>query len=139
MLVVDDGVENRELVHVLLEQVGLTVVDAENGAVALERVAAGGLDLVLMDMQMPVMDGATATRALRDRGCTLPVLALTANVMKGEEQRCLTIGMDAYLGKPISIDRLQTTLERWLAIRAEPAQGPAAGSARTSVQPVLCG
>jgi PAS domain S-box-containing protein len=126
VLVVDDGVENRELVHVLLEQVGLTVLDAENGAVALERVAEGGLDLVLMDMQMPVMDGATATRTLRERGCALPILALTANVMKGYEQQLAQAGFTGALTKPIDVDALLQALAPLLGGEAVPAaDGPA--------------
>jgi PAS domain S-box-containing protein len=110
VLVVDDGIENRQLIHVLLEQVGLQVVDAENGRIALDRVAEGGFDLVLMDMQMPVMDGATATRTLRERGCTLPIVALTANVMKGFEQSLSDAGFTSYLTKPIDVDALLEAL-----------------------------
>ena len=87
VLVVDDGAENRQLVRVLLEEVGLHVSEAENGQIAVDRVAAENFDLVLMDMQMPVMDGQTATRTLRAQGCTLPIIALTANAMKGFETR----------------------------------------------------
>jgi HPt (histidine-containing phosphotransfer) domain-containing protein len=77
---------------------------------------------------MPKIDGYELTRQIRaleaqSGAARTPIVAVTANVMKGEEQRCLTIGMDAYLGKPISIDRLQVTLERWLSIGAGGAQG----------------
>jgi PAS domain S-box-containing protein len=113
VLVVDDGVENRQLVRVLLEDVGLQVAEAENGQAALDCVAAGGLDLVLMDMQMPLMDGQTATRALRARGCALPIIALTANAMKGFERELDEAGFTGFLTKPIDVD----VLLRELALR----------------------
>jgi CheY-like chemotaxis protein/HPt (histidine-containing phosphotransfer) domain-containing protein len=82
------------------------VDEAENGQVALDRIAGTHYDLVLMDMQMPVLDGFTATRRLRQEGNQLPVVALTANAMKGFEQELLAAGCTAYLTKPIDIDRL---------------------------------
>jgi CheY-like chemotaxis protein/HPt (histidine-containing phosphotransfer) domain-containing protein len=125
VLVVDDGIENRQLIHVLLEQVGLQVVDAENGRVALDRVAEGGFDLVLMDMQMPVMDGVTATRTLRERGCTLPIVALTANVMKGFERSLAEAGFSSYLTKPIDVDALLEALAAPLGGRVLDEDAPA--------------
>jgi PAS domain S-box-containing protein len=110
VLVVDDGPENRELVRLVLEEAGLRVAEAENGQVALDRIAAEAVDLVLMDMQMPVMDGFTATQRLRAQGSTLPIVALTANAMKGFEQEILAAGCTAYLTKPIDIDMLVDTL-----------------------------
>ncbi|WP_418316903.1 ATP-binding protein [Piscinibacter sakaiensis] len=106
VLVVDDGVENRQLVRVLLEEVGLQVEEAENGQIALDRIAEEDFDLVLMDMQMPVMDGMTATRRLRDCGFKLPVVALTANAMKGFESELEAAGFDGYQTKPIDVDAL---------------------------------
>ena len=106
VLVVDDGAENRQLVRVLLEEVGLRVSEAENGQVALDRIAAEPFDLVLMDMQMPVMDGQTATRRLRGQGSQLPVIALTANAMKGFERELDAAGFSGYLTKPIDVDAL---------------------------------
>ena len=114
VLVVDDGVENRQLVRVLLEDVGLQVSEAENGQLALDRIAAEAFDLVLMDMQMPVMDGQTATRRLRDDGCTLPIIALTANAMKGFERELDAAGFSGYLTKPVDIDALMEDLARRL-------------------------
>ena len=106
VLVVDDGTENRQLVRVLLEEVGLRVSEAENGQIALDRIAAESFDLVLMDMQMPVMDGQTATRRLRDSGCKLPVIALTANAMKGFERELDAAGFSGFQTKPIDVDAL---------------------------------
>ena len=114
VLVVDDGVENRELVRLVLESSGLTVVEAQDGAVALTQVAATHPALVLMDVQMPVMDGYTATRHLRDRGYTAPVLALTANAMKGFESEIEAAGFTGYLTKPVNIDALLQTLSEHL-------------------------
>ena len=128
VLVVDDGVENRQLVRVLLEEVGLHIEEAENGQIAVDRVAAERFDLVLMDMQMPVMDGATATRTLRDRGCMLPILALTANAMKGFERQLDEAGFTGYLTKPIDIDALMRELASRLggqALERTPALQPA--------------
>ena len=106
VLVVDDGAENRELISLVLTEQGLWVDEAENGQVALDRLAAGSYDLVLMDMQMPVLDGYAATRELRRRGQRLPVLALTAHAMKGYEEEVLQAGCTAYLTKPVDIDAL---------------------------------
>ena len=114
VLVVDDGVENRQLVRVLLEEVGLLVSEAENGLIAVDRVAAGSFDLVLMDMQMPVMDGQTATRRLRDSGCTLPIIALTANAMKGFERELEASGFSGFQTKPIDVDALLRDLAQRL-------------------------
>ena len=114
VLVVDDAAENRQLMQVLLQDVGLTVLLAEDGAVALDRVADSAPDIVLMDMQMPVMDGLTATRALRDRGCTLPILALTANAMKGIEREIEAAGFSGFHTKPIDIDTLLADLAQRL-------------------------
>ncbi len=135
VLVVDDAVENRRLVRVLLEEVGLLVAEAENGQVALESVAASHFDIVLMDMQMPVMDGQTATRRLRERGCTLPIIALTANAMKGFERELEEAGFSGFQTKPIDVDALLGELAQRLGGQAlaetdtQTAAGPAVGAA----------
>jgi PAS domain S-box-containing protein len=114
VLVVDDGAENRELVRLVLTDAGIDVIEAENGAIALEQVTAHHPDLVLMDIQMPVMDGSTATQELRKRGLTLPVLALTANAMKGFEREIESGGFTGHLTKPIDIDHMLATLASYL-------------------------
>ncbi len=114
VLVVDDGPENRELLSLVLAEHGLWVEEAENGQVALDKMAAGSFDLVLMDMQMPVLDGYAATRALRGRGVQVPVVALTAHAMKGYEQEVLQAGCTAYLTKPVDIDALLQEVARLL-------------------------
>ncbi len=110
VLVVDDGRENRELLRVVLGDAGLDMVEAENGAIGLERAAEHKPDLVLMDIQMPVMDGVTATRTLRQRGFDKPVIALTANAMKGFERELEDGGFTGFETKPIDIDRLLARL-----------------------------
>jgi PAS domain S-box-containing protein len=110
VLVVDDGKENRELVRLVLEEAGLRVSDAENGSIACEKAGQERFDVILMDMQMPVMDGFTATRLLRKSGLKVPIIALTAHAMKGFEQTVLEAGCTGYLTKPIDIDKLLQTL-----------------------------
>jgi PAS domain S-box-containing protein len=132
VLVVDDGAENRELVRLVLEEAGLRVAEAENGQVALDRISNEAFDLVLMDMQMPVLDGFTATRRLREQGSTLPIVALTANAMKGFEQELLAVGCTAYLTKPIDIDKLLETLAGLLHAERVHAHRLAGGEATTS-------
>jgi PAS domain S-box-containing protein len=132
VLVVDDGAENRELVRLVLESAGLTVLEACDGAVALDVVEREAPDLVLMDVNMPVMDGYTATRLLRERGCTLPVLALTANAMKGFEHQIEAAGFTGYLTKPVDIDALLAELAAHLGGRQVagvlPERSPAAAA-----------
>jgi len=124
VLVVDDGTENRQLVRILLEEVGLHVSEAENGQLALDRIAAELFDLVLMDMQMPVMDGQTATRRLRDQGNTMPIIALTANAMKGFEKELGEAGFSGFQTKPIDVDALLADLAARLDGRAVDVQDP---------------
>jgi PAS domain S-box-containing protein len=117
VLVVDDGEANRELVRLVLEEVGLRVSDAENGRVGADMALQESYDVILMDMQMPVMDGFAATRLLRERGVKIPIIALTANAMKGFEQEVLDAGCSGYLTKPVDIDGLVQTLAALLGGR----------------------
>ena len=111
VLVVDDGEENRRLIRLVLGRAGLTVDEAEDGLQAVEFVTAcGDLDLILMDMQMPNLDGYGATRQLRSQGVTLPIVALTGNAMKGDEQKCLAAGCTGFLPKPVDLDDLLETV-----------------------------
>ncbi len=126
VLVVDDGAENRELVRLLLEEAGLAVDEAENGEVGVGRATAGRYDAILMDVQMPVMDGFTATRTLREKGEITPIVALTANAMKGFEQECLAAGYSNYFTKPIVIDRFMEFMGELLGgLRVEVEKAPA--------------
>lgn len=110
VLVVDDGLENRELVTILLKEVNLQVATAENGQIGVDLAERESFDLILMDMQMPVMDGYTATRLLREQGIDVPIYALTAHAMKGFEKDCLDAGCTGFLTKPIDIERLLETV-----------------------------
>ncbi len=110
ILVVDDGVENRELVKLVLEEAGLRVDEAENGQIGVEKALNGDYALILMDIQMPVMDGYTATSHLREQGITIPIFALTANAMKGFEHKVEAAGFSGYLTKPVDVDILMQTL-----------------------------
>jgi len=117
VLVVDDGAENRELVRLVLEEVGLDVEEAENGLVGVRKALTSEFDAVLMDVQMPELDGLSATRRLRDNGCTLPIIALTAHAMKGFEKKLEEAGSSGWLVKPIDIDLMIETLARLLGGR----------------------
>jgi signal transduction histidine kinase/CheY-like chemotaxis protein/HPt (histidine-containing phosphotransfer) domain-containing protein len=117
VLVVDDGQENRELVKLLLEDAGLFVDQAQNGQQGVVKTTAGEFDVVLMDVQMPVMDGFTAVEILRKQGFKVPVIALTANAMKGFEDRCLEAGFTGYLSKPINIDQFMERMAQILGGR----------------------
>ncbi len=115
VLVVEDNAVNREIATAVLERAGVQVTSAENGAFGVEAVEQGDFDLVLMDCQMPVMDGYEATRQLRANGYTdLPVIAMTANVLEQDRKLCMDAGMNDHVGKPIDITELFETLERWL-------------------------
>jgi CheY-like chemotaxis protein/HPt (histidine-containing phosphotransfer) domain-containing protein len=121
VLVVDDHPVNREVLVRQLGLLGLPADTAEDGSAALAAWAPGRYAAVLADLHMPRMDGYDLTRRLRaaeaeHRGIRTPIVAVTANAMRGEEERCLTAGMDAYLAKPVAVERLRATLERWLPI-----------------------
>ncbi len=120
VLLVEDSELIREVVSKLLQEAGLEVELAANGASALEKVRHASYDLVLMDMQMPVMDGLTATREIRKLPSleVLPIVAITANVMTGDRERCLAAGMNDHLAKPIDRQLLLASLQRWIRPRA---------------------
>lgn len=120
VLVTDDTPANRQLVGLVLRNAGLVVEEAENGLEALEKATAENFDLLLMDMQMPVMDGFTATKQLRDLGVQVPIYALTANVMQSDRERCEAAGCTGFLTKPIDIDKLLATLAEILPLDDNP-------------------
>ena len=128
VLVVEDHPVNREVLVLQLKLLGIAADSAENGVDALAAWARGRYAAVLADVHMPHMDGHELARRLRaveaDRGAArTPIVAVTANAIKGEEERCLASGMDAYLVKPVSIEQLRATLERWLPIQEESSVG----------------
>lgn len=110
ILVVDDAPDNRALLRHFLTRMGYRVDVAENGTIAVEKALNGEFDLVLMDIQMPGMDGFEALKSLRQKDYEQPIVALTAHAMKGDRERCLQEGFDDYLSKPIDKDRLQKVL-----------------------------
>ncbi|MGB5439037.1 MAG: ATP-binding protein [Gammaproteobacteria bacterium] len=114
VLVVDDGQENRDLATLVLEQVGLTVEQAENGKLGADRALQETFDVILMDIQMPVMDGNAATRYLRKQGLKTPIVALTAHAMKGFEEEIEAAGFTGFMTKPIDIDGLIEMLAHML-------------------------
>jgi signal transduction histidine kinase/DNA-binding response OmpR family regulator/HPt (histidine-containing phosphotransfer) domain-containing protein len=121
VLLVEDNELNREVALGLLEDAHLAIETAENGQIAVQMVAEHNYDLVLMDMQMPVLDGLAATRAIRTKPQfqTLPIIAMTANVMDSDRQRCTEAGMNDHLAKPIDPEALFAALLRWIKPRAD--------------------
>ncbi|MFM8610051.1 MAG: response regulator [Burkholderiaceae bacterium] len=134
LLLVEDNEINQTLATFLLERMGHKVTVAGNGRVAVEMTAAHAYDLVLMDMQMPEMDGLEATRCIRERELALgapdgqgrpaahvPIMAMTANAMQGDRERCIDAGMDGYVSKPIDPAALSLEVERLMALHGAPA------------------
>ena len=133
VLLAEDNPVNQEVAKTFLTRLGLRVDIANNGAEVLALTEARRYDLILMDCQMPVMDGYQTTAAIRQRQTEasgrLPIIALTANAMEGERCKCLAAGMDDYLSKPYSRAQLETTLARWLvADTIVPTAGSATGA-----------
>lgn len=116
ILLVEDNEINQEIARDLLEDAGLKVDTANNGAIAIDMLRLKAYDAVLMDVQMPVMDGLTATREIRriPQFLSLPIIAMTANAMPQDRVRCIEAGMSDYLSKPIDPDLLWKTLHQWL-------------------------
>ena len=117
VLVAEDNAVNQKLIVRLLEKRGHRVTVAGNGREAVDAAARASFDLVLMDMQMPEMDGFEATAMIRvgerRSGAHLPIVALTAHAMKGDREKCLAAGMDDYLSKPIQPGELEEVLARF--------------------------
>jgi PAS domain S-box-containing protein len=118
ILVVEDNAVNQMVAVRLLEKLGYSADIAANGIEALSAVQGISYDLILMDCQMPEMDGFEATMRLRQRktdmGCRIPIIAMTANAMAGDRESCLAAGMDDYIAKPVRIEELKAKLEQWL-------------------------
>jgi signal transduction histidine kinase/DNA-binding response OmpR family regulator/HPt (histidine-containing phosphotransfer) domain-containing protein len=133
ILLVEDNPVNREVAVGMLETLGCVAYAAENGRLALDAINKHAFDAVLMDCNMPVMDGLAATAELRRReqnagGARLPIIALTANAMEGDRERYLAAGMDDFLSKPFSQQQLAALLKRWLALPLLPEPGKREGS-----------
>lgn len=116
-LVAEDNPINQLVIDSVLDDLGCDVTLVEDGAQAVEAVGEGEFDIVFMDCQMPEMDGYEATRALRQQGCTLPIVAVTANTLAGDRTKCLDAGMDDYVSKPFTDTTLDSILKKWVVAR----------------------
>lgn len=114
VLVAEDIEGNQQLIEVLLSMLGVEVVVANDGNQAVEKALSESFDLVLMDMEMPYMNGYEATLMLKEQGYTTPIVAVTAHAMKGDDQKCIDAGCDGYLSKPINRRELPDLLAKFL-------------------------
>ncbi len=142
ILLVEDVFANQMLVRTILEKAGHKVTVVENGAEAVRSVAQAGnvYDLVLMDVQMPIMDGMEATRRIRQAGHTLPILALTANVLREEREACLEAGMNGHIAKPVTPQALNQAIADIAGFRLtemEPAPLPPTPETPEDTEPAL--
>ena len=118
ILVVEDNAVNRKIAVLMLERLGYVVASVHNGCEAVDAAAGSAYDLILMDCQMPEMDGyqaAVEIRRAEAAGQRVPIVALTAHAMAGDREKCLDSGMDDYIAKPYTLDTLDTMLRKWLA------------------------
>ncbi|HET8941541.1 MAG TPA: ATP-binding protein [Rudaea sp.] len=123
VLLVEDNAVNRQVAQRLISLIGVSFAVAENGKEALDLLPRDEFDVVLMDCQMPVMDGYTATRIRRQNEqssglARIPIIAMTANAMAGDREKCLNAGMDDYMSKPLNRALLEQTLRRWIPANA---------------------
>jgi len=116
ILYVEDNPDNRNLIRRVLSAEGYSVVDAVNAEQAIEKLEGNNIDLILMDINMPDMDGYTLTTKIRSiqRFSKIPIVAVTANVMRGDREKSLEAGCDGYIQKPIDIDTLAQQIERFI-------------------------
>lgn len=116
ILYIEDNSDNRKLVRRVLEWEGYEVVEAKDGMEALNRLATEPIDLALLDINMPDIDGYTLTSTIRSNPAyaRIPIVAVTANVMRGDRERSLQAGCDGYIQKPIDIDMLSEQIERFM-------------------------
>ena len=141
LLVAEDNPVNQEVAKMMLEVLGCRVDLADNGIQAFDRAMEGSYDLILMDCQMPEMDGYEASRLIRERELAdnskngsrrrLTIIAVTGNTTDEDRDRCLSIGMDDFLRKPFTIEEMREALARWLPL------GPVPGTARKNGKPVI--
>lgn len=137
ILVAEDVVPNQKVIQQLLTRAGYQCVIASNGREALEQMSRDSFDLILMDCQMPEMDGYEATRKVRElEGAKkhTPVIAMTASVMKADRERCFSVGMDDFLAKPLTRSQLFAVLQRWLDSREQEQAGAGVLSGDSTAQ-----
>ena len=139
LLLVEDQPMNQLIAQELLQREGFVVVIANNGSEAVQMARQQAFDAVLMDLQMPVMDGFEATRAIRaERGYEeLPIIAMSAHVMAQEKDKCMQVGMNGHVGKPIDLDKLFALLVQWIKPKTRPEIAPDAASPTADSLPDL--
>jgi CheY-like chemotaxis protein len=113
LLVVEDNVINQKIAMASLKKLGISTDIANNGKIAIDMINEQQYDLILMDVQMPIMSGIEATIALRESGLKTPIIAMTANAIKGDKEKCLKAGMDDYISKPFRQKELAEKIEFW--------------------------
>ncbi|WP_430811853.1 MULTISPECIES: response regulator [unclassified Carboxylicivirga] len=117
ILLVEDNIINQKIAEKMLSRLGLQIHISKNGQEAVDILINESnqeIDLVFMDVQMPVLNGLDATRKLREEGIDLPIIAMTANALKGDREVCIEAGMNDYIGKPVKMDDLESIIDRWL-------------------------
>jgi PAS domain S-box-containing protein len=119
VLVIEDDYASQRVILGMLEETNLRIEMADDGVEAVNKVTNGSYDLIFMDMQLPNMNGYDATRVIREKGYTLPIIALTAYAMKGDDEKCLNAGCDAYLSKPINAEKLFETISKFLSFESD--------------------
>ncbi len=129
ILLVEDNELNQELALELLKQSNIDVELAENGAIAVEKISNEHFDGILMDLQMPVMDGFTATKIIRKKNSSIPIIAMTANAMVSDKEKVLASGMNDHITKPINVNTMFTTIAKWVS--------PSVNSKHDSHKPAL--
>ncbi|MFC4211211.1 PAS domain S-box protein [Pedobacter lithocola] len=119
VLVTDDNDLNRLVASILLLDYGATVMVAENGEIAIDMISKENFDVILMDIQMPIMNGYETTRKIRKTGSNIPIIALTASAIKGEREKCIACGMNDYITKPINEEEFLKTIDKWIVNEEE--------------------
>ncbi len=114
ILVAEDNIINQKVALTVLKRIGFIVHAVNNGQEAVERLKEENYDIVLMDIQMPIMDGFTATKLIKSQNQMIPIIAMTAHAMNGDKERCIEAGMDDYLTKPLEVSALSETIDRWI-------------------------
>ena len=114
VLVAEDSPDNQDLIAKYLIKAGATVEVVDNGLMAMQKALSRSYDLILMDVQMPIMDGLTATKKLRREGYKIPIVIITANALKEDRDKCLTAGADDYLTKPVDVRHFYKVLQTYL-------------------------
>ncbi len=126
ILIAEDNAINQKVIERMVQKLGYRVQLVSNGREAIEALARSSYSLIFMDCQMPEMDGFEACRQIRRLNAAtastrIPIVAITANAMKGDRERCLAAGMDDYVSKPFTQENLRIVIERWLSVESRQA------------------